>query len=81
MPTHEVKIYTTPTCAFCHAAKEFFKEHKIEFKEYDVARDVEAREEMIRKSGQLGVPVIDIGGKLVIGFNRMKLAELLGITD
>ena len=78
--THEVKIYTTPTCAFCHAAKEFFKEHNVEFTEHDVARDEKAREEMVAKSGQLGVPVIDIDGKLVIGFNRVKLAELLGIT-
>lgn len=75
-----VIIYTTPTCAFCHATKEFFREHNIEFTEYDVARDEQKRNEMIQKSGQLGVPVIDIDGKLIVGFNRMKLAELLGIN-
>lgn len=77
----KVTIYTTPTCAFCHAAKEFFREHQIEFTEYDVASDEQRRNEMIQKSGQLGVPVIDIDGQLVVGFNRNKLAELLGISE
>lgn len=81
MATPKVKIYTTPTCAFCHATKEFFREHNIEFKEVNVATDDKAREEMIQKSGQLGVPVIDVGGQLVIGFNRAKLSELLGIQE
>ena len=75
----EVKIYTTPTCAYCHAAKEFFKEHNIEFQEFDVFTDAQAREEMIHKSGQLGVPVIDIAGQIVIGFDRSKIKQLLGI--
>lgn len=75
-----VTIYTTPTCAFCHAAKEFFREHNVEFTEHDVAGDEQKRNEMIQKSGQLGVPVIDIDGQLVVGFNRNKLAELLGIS-
>lgn len=79
MDNPTVKIYTTPTCAFCHAAKEFFREHNIKFEEFNVATDTKARDEMIKKSGQLGVPVIDVGGKFIIGFNRMKLAELLGI--
>jgi len=81
MDTPTVKIYTTPTCAFCHAAKEFFREHNIKFEEFNVATDAKARDEMIKKSGQLGVPVIDVGGKLIIGFNRIKLAELLGIDS
>ncbi len=74
-----VKIYTTPTCSFCHAAMEFFKEHNVEFQEFDVFTDAKAREEMINKSGQLGVPVIDIDGKLVIGFDRGKISQLLGL--
>ena len=81
MQKPEVKIYTTPTCAFCHAAKEFFREHNIKFEEFNVATDAKARDEMIKKSGQLGVPVIDVGGKLIIGFNRIKLAEILGIDS
>lgn len=64
---------------FATQQKNFFREHDIKFEEFNVATDTKARDEMIKKSGQLGVPVIDVGGKLVIGFNRMKLAELLGI--
>jgi len=60
-------------------AKEYFKSKNIEYQEYDVMVDVSKREEMIKKSGQLGVPVIDIGGKIVIGFNKPKINEYLGI--
>ncbi len=74
-----VKIYTTPTCAFCHAEKEFFKENNIAFEEHDVFADVKARQEMIDKTGQLGVPVTDINGQIVIGFDKSKLKQLLGI--
>lgn len=74
-----VKIYTTPTCSFCHAAMEFFKEHNIEFQKLDVFSDEKAREEMIQKSGQLGVPVIDVNGQIVLGFDKPKLSQLLGI--
>ena len=77
----DVKIYTTPTCAFCHAAKEFFREKNVEFKELDVASDEKARDEMIKKTGQLGVPVIEVNGKFIVGFHRSKLAELLGIKE
>jgi len=60
-------------------AKEFFKANNVEYQEFNVAQDAKARDEMIQKSGQLGVPVIDIDGKLVIGFDRPKIGELLGI--
>ncbi len=63
-----VKIYSTPTCGYCHAEKEFLKEHGIEFQELDVFSDAKAREEMINKTGQLGVPVTDIDGKIIVGF-------------
>ncbi len=76
-----VKIYTTPTCAYCHAEKEFFKAHNIEFQEFDVFADTKAREEMINKTGQLGVPVTDIDGKIIIGFDRGKISQLLGIRN
>lgn len=76
---HTVKIYTTPSCVFCRMSKDFFKANNVEYKELDVATDVEARNEMIQKSGQFGVPVIDIDGNLVIGFDKPRLAELLGI--
>ena len=74
-----VKIYTTPTCAFCHAEKEFLKEHNVAFEEFDVAANVAAREEMIQKPGQMGVPVTNIDGEIVIGFDRTQLSRMLGI--
>jgi len=74
-----VTIYTTPSCHFCHAAKEFFTAHNVQFTEYDVASDVARRQEMIQRSGQMGVPVITIGDELVIGFNEPKLKSLLGL--
>lgn len=74
-----VKIYTTPFCVYCKMAKEFFVANKIKYEEFDVAADAKARDEMIQKSGQFGVPVTDIGGKIVIGFDRARLSELLGI--
>ncbi|MDX1535527.1 MAG: glutaredoxin domain-containing protein [Candidatus Spechtbacterales bacterium] len=74
-----VTIYTTPTCHYCHAAKEFFKENDVEYTEKNVAEDTEARQEMIEKSGQMGVPVIDVAGDLVVGFNKDVLQDLLEI--
>ena len=75
----DVTIYTTPTCVYCKAAKEFFGENKIEYQEKNVAEDEQARDTMIEKSGQLGVPVIDVNGKIVIGFDEAKLSELLSL--
>lgn len=74
-----IKIYSTPTCSFCHAEKEFLKEHGIEFQDLDVFSDVKAREEMMAKTGQLGVPVTDIDGKIIVGFDRAKISQLLGL--
>jgi len=75
----EVIIYSTPTCHFCHAAKDFFTDNHVAFKDYNVASDLPKRQEMIEKSGQMGVPVIDIGGELVVGFDEPRLRELLAI--
>ncbi len=75
----QVTIYSTPTCHFCHMAKEFFKEKNIAYTEHDVASDLEKRKEMIEKSGQMGVPVIIIGEELTVGFNQPKIVELLGL--
>jgi glutaredoxin-like YruB-family protein len=74
-----VKIYTTPSCVYCRMAKEFFKKNNIAYEEFNVAQDAVAREEMVNKSHQLGVPVMDIGGEIVVGFDRVILAKLLGI--
>ena len=74
-----VTIYSTPACPYCKTAKEFFRENNIAYEEKDVATDDKAREEMIKKSEQMGVPVIDIDGQIVVGFDKAKLSELLGI--
>ncbi len=75
----KVTIYSTPTCHFCHMAKDYFKENNVQYDDFDVSVDADKRKEMMEKSGQLGVPVIVIGDKIVIGFNKPKLAELLDI--
>jgi len=74
-----VTIYSTPTCHFCHMAKEFFTEKGVEFTNYDVASDATKRQEMIQMTGQLGVPVIVIGDDVMVGFDRGRLAQKLGI--
>lgn len=73
----KIVIYSTPTCHFCHAAKEFFNEKEIEFTEKDVSTDLQARQEMIEKSGQMGVPQILIDDELIVGFDQDKVEELL----
>ena len=75
----KVTIYSTPTCHFCAEAKKFFNEHNISYTEHNVATDMEKRKEMVDKSGQLGVPVIDIDGQITVGFEESRLAETLGI--
>jgi glutaredoxin-like YruB-family protein len=74
-----VTIYSTPSCHFCQMAKAFFKEKRVEFTDYNVAEDVEKRNEMIEKSGQMGVPVIFIGDDMTVGFDQVKIASLLGL--
>jgi glutaredoxin 3 len=81
MPTQPtVNIYSTPSCHFCHAAKDFFTEHHIAFTDFNVASDLPKRQEMIEKTGQMGVPVITIGDQIVVGFDEPKLRELLAIS-
>ncbi len=72
-------IYTTPTCIWCARTKEFFKQNHVSYKEMNVAGDTKVAHEMIQKSGQMGVPVIDIGGEIVVGFDESRLRKLLGI--
>ncbi len=72
-----VTVYSTPTCHFCHMAKDFFKANGIPFVEYDVASDITKRKEMMEKSGQMGVPVIIIEDQLIVGFNKPEIAKLL----
>ncbi|HEX4799490.1 MAG TPA: glutaredoxin family protein [Candidatus Paceibacterota bacterium] len=72
-----VTIYSTPTCHFCHLAKEYFDTHSISYTNYDVASDIEKRKEMIDLTGQMGVPVIRIDDDVVVGFDEIKIRELL----
>jgi glutaredoxin 3 len=81
MQQKNVAIYTTPTCHFCQMSKELFKANGIEYTEYNVASDIEKRQEMIEKSGQMGVPVIVIGDEMIIGFDKKRLDEALGLSE
>jgi len=75
----KIKIYTTPTCPFCQLAKQYLKEKGFEFEEIDVSKDEKAAMEMIQKSGQMGVPVIEINGKIVVGFDKEKIDQFLNL--
>lgn len=74
-----VQVYSTPTCVFCKHVKEYFNENNIAFTEHDVASDLEARKDMVEKSGQMGVPVVDIDGEITVGFDKERLAGLLSL--
>lgn len=74
-----VKIYSTPSCVYCKMTKEFFKKNSVQYQEFNVADDDKAREEMIQKSHQMGVPVIDVDGEIFVGFDRAGLSKALGI--
>jgi glutaredoxin-like YruB-family protein len=76
-----VKIYSTPTCPWCKKTKEFFKENNIEYEEVDVAGNHEAANEMIEKSGQMGVPVIDVDGEIIVGYDIEKLKKALKLGE
>jgi glutaredoxin-like YruB-family protein len=75
----KVKIYSTPTCPFCIRAKQFLKESNIEFENIDVSSSQEMAQEMIHKSGQMGVPVLDIDGEIIVGFDKDAISKALGI--
>ncbi len=75
----KVTVYSTPTCPYCHQAKDYFKENNIEFTDHNVAEDQEKAQEMVKKSGQMGVPVLDIDGTIIVGFDKPKVNEALGL--
>lgn len=77
----KVKIYSTPVCPYCQTLKQYLKDQNIEFEDIDVSQDQKAAEEMVEKSGQMGVPVADIDGNIVVGFNKEKIKQLLGIEE
>ena len=76
----KVTIYTTLSCVYCRMAKEFFKKNNVEYTELNVAQDEQAREEMVKKSRQLGVPVIDVAGEIFVGFDQAGLKKALGLN-
>jgi glutaredoxin 3 len=79
MSAKEVKVYSTPTCPYCKMAKKFLEDNGIKYQDLNVAEDKAARDEMINKSGQMGVPVIDIDGEFILGFDQAQLKEKLGL--
>jgi len=75
----KVKVYSTTTCPYCTAVKSFLEENKIEFEDIDVSQDEESMKMIVEKTGQMGVPVVEIDGEFIIGFDRQKIVELLNI--
>lgn len=76
---HNVVVYSTQTCPYCVMAKDYLKKQGVAYKEVDVSSDAKAANEMIEKSGQMGVPVIDVDGKIIVGFDRPALQQALGL--
>ena len=72
-----ITLYTTPSCSFCRKAKDFFRKNNFRFTEYDIARDQRRADEMVRKSGQMGVPVLDVHGRIIVGFNKPAIQSAL----
>lgn len=72
-----ISIYTTPTCSYCTMAKNWFRENGMKYTEYNVARDERRADEMVRKSGQMGVPVLDVHGRIIVGFDKAKIESAL----
>lgn len=75
----KVKIYSTPTCPFCIRTKQFLKDNNIVFEDIDVSANQEKAQEMIQKSGQMGVPVLDIDGEIIVGFDKERIKSTLGL--
>jgi len=77
----KIRLFTTPTCPYCYTLMEFLKENNIEFEEIDVSQNEKAREEMIKKSGRLETPIVEIDGQIVVGFDKQKISEILKIKN
>jgi len=75
----KVLVYSTPTCPYCIRAEQFLAENNIPFENFDISADRQKAEEMVQKSGQMGVPVLDIGGEIIVGFDKEKIKEALGL--
>jgi glutaredoxin 3 len=75
----KVIVYSTPTCIYCRLLKEWLRANKIDYKDYDLSTDAAKRDEIIEKTGQMAVPVVEVDEEIIIGFDKKRLAELLGI--
>ena len=75
-----VKVYSTQMCPYCVTLKEFLKANNIAFQEIDVSMDQEAQKEMVEKSGQMGVPVVEIDREVIVGFDKERISQILGIN-
>ncbi len=80
-PVKRVTVYSTPTCSWCNTLKAYLKQHNIRYSDIDVSRDQRAADELIKRSGQRGVPQTDINGEIIVGFNKPRINELLGIRE
>ncbi len=76
---HRVLVFTTPTCPWCNRAKSYLRQQHVPFREVDVSRDAAAARDLVRRTGQMGVPVIEIDGRPIVGFDRPKIDRLLGL--
>ena len=76
-----IRVFSSPFCIYCSTLKQFLKEHNIEFEDIDVSQDQEAAKEMIEKSKQMAIPVMEIDGEIIVGFDKKRISELLGIKD
>ena len=76
-----IKVFSAPGCPYCYTLKEFLKQNNIEFEDIDVSKDEAALKEMVEKSGQMGVPVLDINGQIVVGFDKKKISEILNLKE
>jgi glutaredoxin 3 len=77
---NKITVYSTPTCPYCIRLKQFLKERNLQFNDIDVSVDSQAADEIVRRTGQMGVPVVDIDGRIIIGFDRRLIEEALGLT-
>jgi glutaredoxin-like YruB-family protein len=76
-----VKVYSTPSCAYCFTLKEFLKERNVNFEDIDVSKDKQALEEIVKKTGKMEVPLVEIDGQIVAGFDKEKIVKLLNIKE
>ncbi len=80
-PSKRVTVYSTPTCSWCNVLKSHLRQHNVRFQDIDVSRDQRAADELVKRSGQMGVPQTDINGEIIVGFNKTRINELLDINE